>query len=83
MEPYRQSSFDFGDPGFQERLEACFKEASTLRQAAGSPHFIFLIKALVGLLNLLVQLKPQIDTTDSIERLNAALEDIDGRPVSA
>ena len=83
VEPYRQSSFDFGDPGFQERLQNCFEEASTLRQAAGSPHFIFLNKALVGLLNLLVQLKPRIDTTGSIERLNAALEDIDGRPVSA
>lgn len=83
VEPYRQSSFDFGDPAFRNRLQDSFEAASTLRQAAGSPHFIFLNKALVGLLNLLVQLKPRIDTTDSIERLNAALEDIDGRPVSA
>ena len=82
VEPYRQSSFDFGDPGFRERLQSCFQDASTLRRAAGSPHFIFLNKALVGLLNLMVQLKPRIDTTDSADRLNDALRSIDGRPVS-
>ncbi|MFP4228305.1 MAG: ABC1 kinase family protein [Salinivenus sp.] len=82
VEPYRQHTFDFGNPDFRERLQESFEKASTLRQAAGSPHFIFLNKALVGLLNLLIQLKPRIDTTDSIERLNAALNEIDGRPVS-
>jgi len=82
VEPYRVSSFDFGDADFRERLQDCFEQASTLRQAAGSPHFIYLNRALVGLLNLLIQLGPQIDTTDSVERLNDALEDIDGRPVS-
>jgi predicted unusual protein kinase regulating ubiquinone biosynthesis (AarF/ABC1/UbiB family) len=82
VEPYQQPTFDFGDPAFRERLQSCFKDASTLRRAAGSPHFIFLNKALVGLLNLMVQLKPKIDTTGSIERLNSALKGIDGRPVS-
>jgi len=83
VEPYRATTFDFGDDDFRERLQDCFEQASTLRQAAGSPHFIYLNRALVGLLNLLIQLQPRVNTADSFERLNAALEEIDGRPVSA
>ncbi len=82
VEPYRASSFDFGDPGFNERLHDCFQEASRLREVVGSPHFIFLNKALVGLLNLLTQLEPTIDTTRSVELLNEELETLDEPPVS-
>lgn len=81
VEPYRQSSFDFGDPGFQERMQASFKAASELRAATGSPHFIFLNKALVGLLNLLTQLEARVDTTGSLSLLNEALEAIGSEPV--
>jgi predicted unusual protein kinase regulating ubiquinone biosynthesis (AarF/ABC1/UbiB family) len=83
VEPYRQQEFDFGNPDFRERLHASFQAASKLREVVGSPHFIFLNKALVGLLNLLTQLKPRIDTTESLERLNEALDDIGHSPVPA
>jgi len=82
VEPYRQSEFDFGDPDFRERLHDCFKQASALREVVGSPHFIFLNKALVGLLNLLTQLKPRIDTTKSLALLNEELEALGSPPVS-
>ncbi len=82
VEPYRQSSFDFGDPGFRERLQASFKAASELRAATGSPHFIFLNKALVGLLNLLTRLGARVDTTNSMSLLNEALAELGCEPVS-
>jgi predicted unusual protein kinase regulating ubiquinone biosynthesis (AarF/ABC1/UbiB family) len=82
VEPYRQSSFDFGDPDFRSRLQACFKQASQLRAATGSPHFIFLNKALVGLLNLLTQLGARVETTESLALLNEALDTMGSTPVS-
>jgi predicted unusual protein kinase regulating ubiquinone biosynthesis (AarF/ABC1/UbiB family) len=82
VEPYRQSEFDFGDPDFCERLHDCFKQASAVREVVGSPHFIFLNKALVGLLNLLTQLKPRIDTTHSLALLNDELEALGHAAVS-
>jgi hypothetical protein len=82
VEPYRQSPFDFGDPDFRERLQDCFSRASELRAVVGSPHFIFLNKALVGLLNLLIQLRPRIDTTRSVALLDDELERIGVPPVA-
>ena len=81
VEPYRQSSFDFSNPDFQARLQASFKAASELRAATGSPHFIFLNKALVGVLNLLAQLGARVDTTESVSLLNEALADLGYDPV--
>ncbi len=82
VEPYRKPTFDFGDADFRERLHDCFQQASQLREVAGSPHFIFLNKALVGLLNLLTQLQPTIDTTYSLSLLNDELERMGVEPVS-
>ena len=81
VEPYRQSSFDFGNPDFQARLQASFKAASELRAATGSPHFIFLNKALVGILNLLTQLGATVETAESVSLLNEALADLGCDPV--
>lgn len=81
VEPYREPQFDFGDADFRERLHDCFKQASELREVAGSPHFIFLNKALVGLLNLLTKLKPTLDTRHSLSLLNDELEAMDVEPV--
>ena len=81
VEPYRQSTFDFGDPGFRERLQDSFEAASQLRAATGSPHFIFLNKALVGLLNLLTRLDARVDTMGSVSLLNDSLEAIGTEPV--
>ena len=83
VEPYREAQFDFGDPDFRERLHDCFQQASQLREVAGSPHFIFLNKALVGLLNLLTKLQPTIDTTYSLSLLNDELEAMGTEPVGS
>lgn len=81
VEPYRQAAFDFGNTDFYERLKACFERASSLRAVTGSPHFIFLNRALVGLLNLLTRLDARVDTTNSLSLLNGALKRIGGSPV--
>lgn len=81
VEPYQQPEFDFDDSDFYERLKACFQQASGMRQAVGSPHFIFLNRPLVGLLNLLTQLGARIETSWSLSLLNEALERIGLEPV--
>jgi predicted unusual protein kinase regulating ubiquinone biosynthesis (AarF/ABC1/UbiB family) len=82
VEPYECATFDFGDPAFRERLHECFQQASRLREVVGSPHFIFLNKALVGLLNLLTQLKPQIETEESRSLLDDEVENLSTRSSS-
>ena len=79
VRPYRQPTFDFGDPAFHDELNACFRQASDFRETAGSHHFIFLNKVLVGLFGLLMKLKPTIDTTHSRDCLNAAIARINAR----
>jgi predicted unusual protein kinase regulating ubiquinone biosynthesis (AarF/ABC1/UbiB family) len=77
VRPYRQPSFDFGDPAFHEELNACFRDASEFRETTGSPHFIFLNKVLVGLFSLMLKLKPTIDTTHSRDLLHQAIDRIE------
>ena len=81
--PYRTDTFDFGSDDFHEELKACFRAASELREATGSPHFIFINKVLVGLFNLLGKLEPNIDTTHSRELLREAVDEIEARTGSA
>lgn len=77
--PYRTDTFDFGADAFHEELKACFRAASGLREATGSPHFIFINKVLVGLFNLLGKLAPVVDTTHSRALLHQAVDDIEAR----
>ncbi len=64
-QPYQQDRFDFGDPRFQEQLNAVFLQASTLREARGSAHFIFFNRIVFGLMSMLMKLKAQIQTGDA------------------
>lgn len=79
VRPYRQPTFDFGDPAFHEELSACFRQASDFRETAGSHHFIFLNKVLVGIFSLLLKLQPVINTTHSRDCLNDAVDRIEAR----
>lgn len=76
VRPYRTDRFDFGQSDFHDELRDCFRAASELREASGSPHFIFINKVLVGLFNLLAKLQPRIDTTRSRDLLDAAVDEI-------
>ena len=82
VEPYRHSSFDFGDPTFRRRLHQVFREATRIREVVGSPHFVFLNKALVGLLNLLTQLKPRIETSKALGLINEEIERVGAEPMN-
>ena len=74
--PYRSAEYDFGDPDFKKKLNEFFKEASKRVQATGSPHLIYLNKALVGLYALLIQMKPCINTKQSLRLLQSEVERI-------
>lgn len=79
VRPYRTDRFDFGRSEFHDELRDCFRAASELREASGSPHFIFINKVLVGLFNLLSKLKPRVDTAYSMDLLNTAVDEIQRR----
>jgi len=71
VQPYRSDTFDFGSAAFHDELKACFKAGSELRETAGSHHFIFVNKVLVGLFGLLGKLEPIVNT----QRSQALLHD--------
>ncbi|MGA1599140.1 MAG: ABC1 kinase family protein [bacterium] len=61
-QPYQSDHFDFGSPDFQGQLNEVFLEASQLREARGSEHFIFFNRIVFGLLSLLMKLKARVRT---------------------
>ena len=66
--PFRQATFDFGDPSFLQSLYALgdtFMQDAELRQQReprGSAHFIYLNRTYVGLFSLLSELKAEVRT---------------------
>ncbi len=74
VQPYRSDTFDFGSAAFYDELKACFKAGSEMRETAGSHHFIFINKVLVGLFGLLGKLSPVVSTERSRELLHDSVE---------
>jgi predicted unusual protein kinase regulating ubiquinone biosynthesis (AarF/ABC1/UbiB family) len=65
--PYRETSFDFGDPAFINALYEYGERASKmpeLRQARGVKHFIYVNRTNFGLYNILYDLRARV-TTDT------------------
>ena len=66
--PFRQATFDFGDPAYMAALYAlgddlmADPELRKQREPRGSEHFIYLNRTYVGLFALLTELKAAIDT---------------------
>jgi predicted unusual protein kinase regulating ubiquinone biosynthesis (AarF/ABC1/UbiB family) len=67
-QPFRQATFDFGDPGFLQSIYALgdtFMQDDELkkqREPRGSAHFIYLNRTYVGLFSLLSELKAEVRT---------------------
>jgi len=76
VRPYRSDTFAFGDDDFYNELKACFRAGSQLPEAAGSHHFVFLNKVLVGIFNLMHDLQPTIDTRRSRALLRETQADL-------
>lgn len=66
--PFRQATFDFGDPAYMQALYALGDdlmqqpELRQQREPRGSEHFIYLNRTYVGLYALLTELKASIQT---------------------
>ncbi len=81
-QPYEHDVFDFGDPGFGQKIRHFTKEAPLSNEPRGSKHFIYTTRVHVGLYNLLIKLKARIDTTLSKDLLSGLL-DIDFKTAQA
>ncbi|WP_035568050.1 ABC1 kinase family protein [Hymenobacter sp. IS2118] len=66
--PFRQATFDFGDPAYMKSLYAlgddlmADPELKKQREPRGSAHFIYLNRTYVGLFALLTELRASINT---------------------
>lgn len=73
--PYKESVFDFGDPEYDKMIRHFTKEAPMSNEPRGNKHFIYTTKVHVGLYNILIKLKAQIDTLKSKKVLREVLGD--------
>jgi len=73
--PYKEDIFDFGDPEYDKRIRHFTKEAPLSNEPRGNRHFIYTTKVHVGLYNILIKLKAQVDTSDSKKVLQEVLGD--------
>jgi len=65
LSPYRERRFAFGREDFRAKLVAYFREAMNRAEVRGSPHFIFLNRAMLGLYSMLVRLNAVVSTEKS------------------
>jgi predicted unusual protein kinase regulating ubiquinone biosynthesis (AarF/ABC1/UbiB family) len=72
--PYTQDVFDFGDPDFDNTIRHFTKDAPLSNEPRGNKHFIYTTKVHVGLYNLLIKLKAQINTEKSKNILSKLLD---------
>ena len=73
--PYKEDVFDFGDPDYEQMIRHFTKEAPLSNEPRGNKHFIYTTKVHVGLYNILIKLKAQIDTSTSKQVLRDVLDD--------
>jgi predicted unusual protein kinase regulating ubiquinone biosynthesis (AarF/ABC1/UbiB family) len=59
-EPYRDDSFDFGNPAFTEAIRNHIQRASKLSGPRGSRHFIFASRVQVGLYTMLSRMRAEV-----------------------
>lgn len=73
--PYKEDVFDFGDPAYNQMIRHFTKEAPLSNEPRGNRHFIYTTKVHVGLYNILIKLKAQINTSNSKAVLREILND--------
>lgn len=75
-EPYRDGTFDFGNPAFTDSIRNHIQRASKLSGPRGSRHFIFASRVQVGLYTMLSRMKAEVTVTHSREHINAYLYEV-------
>lgn len=73
-EPYKEDTFDFGNPEYAETIKAYTKDAPLSNEPRGNRHFIYTTRVHLGLYNLLMKLGARIDTSQSMEILSEILD---------
>jgi hypothetical protein len=63
--PYRDDYFDFGNPSFKQSLNHYIENAPVMLETRGSRHFIYGTRTHIGLYQLLIKMKAQIDTSEA------------------
>ncbi|MFY0685359.1 MAG: AarF/ABC1/UbiB kinase family protein [Balneola sp.] len=74
-QPYKNDVFDFGAPEYNSKIRHYTKDAPLSNEPRGNKHFIYTTKVHVGLYNILIQLKAQINTSKSKDILRGVLND--------
>jgi predicted unusual protein kinase regulating ubiquinone biosynthesis (AarF/ABC1/UbiB family) len=72
-DPYRGSSFDFGNPEFSEKIRSHIQRASKLSGPRGSRHFVFASRVQVGLYTMLAKMNAKVDVDHSRRLIDAYL----------
>ncbi|MEX0609586.1 MAG: AarF/ABC1/UbiB kinase family protein [Balneolaceae bacterium] len=72
-EPYNHDVFDFGDAEYMQTIRHFTKDAPLSNEPRGSKHFIYTTRVHLGLYNLLMKLKAQINIPQSKEILSEML----------
>ncbi len=74
--PYQHDHFDFGDPGFKEKINNYARQMPILRETRGSKHFIYSTRVHLGLYHLLMKLGAQVNTEHSRKLAQEKLESL-------
>jgi len=74
VSPYDHEFFDFGDEAFSTAFNGFAREAATFREPRGSKHFIFVARAHLGMYQMLIKMKANIDIRPGRARLENFLK---------
>lgn len=72
VEPYEQERFDFGDPGYLDRIKRYTRDVPFSNEPRGNKSFLYSTRVHLGLYHLLMKLGSVVDTRRSrqiVERL--------------
>lgn len=76
-QPYMADYFDFGDPGFKQKINTFAKQPPIMNEPRGNKNFIYSTKVHLGLYSLLMKLKAEVDTTRSREITHRVLVEME------
>lgn len=72
--PYKEDSFDFGDPDYKELIRGHTKNAPVGNEPRGNKYFIYSTRAHLGLYHFLMKIKAEINTKKSREIVNEVIK---------
>lgn len=76
IRPYREERFSFDNPAYKLELSNHLKKATSFKEPVGSRHFIYSAKTHMGLYTMLMELKAEIETKHSVDKLTSYLKSV-------